>query len=107
MTYAENESVPTTGMLVPTKGEFVHDDAKFVFEPPVKIGEHVIDSLGKLAAVAAKGFEADDQTIDGLAQETNHTLDMLYELNGISGFSQYLTNVASRRSQHAVFISKF
>ncbi|TAL14464.1 hypothetical protein EPN95_02620 [Patescibacteria group bacterium] len=71
-------------------------EQKLFVTPPVEIGEHVINSFGKLAAIAAMGHGADSTTIDRLSQEADHTLEMLYESGGAKGLPQYLTNVASR-----------
>jgi hypothetical protein len=88
-------------------GEFTVEDEKFIFEPPIETGHHVINSLGKLAAVAAIGYDANLQEIEKTAQETDRTLGLLYTSNGIRSFPQYLTNVASRSTDHTVFISKY
>jgi hypothetical protein len=88
-------------------GEFMDYGERFIFVPPIETGHHVIDSLGKLAAIALVRHDADLHEIEKTAQETDRTLGLLYESSGISGFPQYLTNVTSRLTDHTVFISKY
>lgn len=80
---------------------------KFVFEPPVEVNDHIVDSLGKLAAIAAKGADSDVQTIDELTIEVNRVAGLLHESGGIEAVNRYLTNVASRKRARAVFTSRY
>jgi hypothetical protein len=84
--------------------EIYEGDRKFVFEPPVEVGDHTVDSLAKLAAIAAVGYGADMRSIDQLTDETNHVLGLLDPDN----FDQYISNVASRGlKKHFVYVSKY
>lgn len=84
--------------------EFMNGNVKFVIEPSVEVGDHTVDSLGKLAAIAAVGYSADAQIIENITGETDRTLGQLDPNN----FGQYLTNVASRGiKKHTVYTSKY
>ena len=39
--------------------EFSAFGDRFEIEPPIEVGDHFIDSLGKLAMIAAKGYDYD------------------------------------------------
>lgn len=80
---------------------------RFIIKPPIEVGDHVVDTLGKLAAIAARGYDSDPKAIDELTKETDRTLELLHESNGANGFPQYLTNVASRSMNHVFYTSKF
>jgi hypothetical protein len=87
--------------------KFTNNGETFIFKPPVETGQHVVNSLGKLAAIAAIGHKAEYDQIDRLAQETDHTIDLVYKSGDVNGVLQYVTNVASRTTDHAVFTSKY
>lgn len=60
---------------------------RFVVEPPVEVGEHVIDSLGKLAAVTANGASARLEVVTNLTKEVERTVALLYETSGVNALS--------------------
>lgn len=96
--------------MVQTTEIFEYVSHRFVVEPPVKTGEHVVDSLGKLAAIAALGHEAHAEAIAQHAEQTDRTLKQLQDssYNGIGGFPQFLTNRASSgRKKHTFFIPRY
>lgn len=73
---------------------------RFRFEPPVDIGQHTIDSLGKLVAIAATGPNAHPVLIDGLAVNVNTGLDALHQVDGTKKFTNFLSNAASIRGNN-------
>jgi len=95
--------------MVQTTGIFEYEGHRFVVEPPVKTGEHVVDSLGKLAALAALGPEAQTEEINQHAEQTDRTLKQLQDssYDGIGGFPEFLTNRASRRKKHTFFLPRY
>jgi len=95
--------------MVQTTEIFEHEGHRFVVEPPVKTGEHVVDSLGKLAAIAALGHEAHAEAIAQHAEQTDRMLKQLQDssYSGIGGFPQFLTNRASRRKKHTFFLPRY
>lgn len=87
-----------------TEGQY---EERFVIEPPIEVGDQIIDTLGRLAAVGALGPSASPDEIDTLTDEANRTVASLYPHGGVNALSRYLTNVASRRTKHAFFTSNY
>ncbi len=80
---------------------------RFAIEPPIEVGEHTVETLGRLAAIGATGPNADPAVIDKLTDEVEHTSALLYESGGVSALATYLTNVTTRRRKHTFFPSKY
>jgi hypothetical protein len=72
---------------------------RFRFEPPVEVGSHTIDSLGKLAAVAWCGPEANTDKIDALTDIADQTLMLTHGFSGTHEFADFLSETASKGSQ--------
>lgn len=68
---------------------------RFRFEPPVEIGSHIVDSLGRLAAIAACGCDANIVVINEIAESANQTLRFMHTYTGTDGFAEFLSNTAS------------
>jgi hypothetical protein len=79
---------------------------QFAISPPVEVGEHIVDSLGRIAAIAVTGTDADPETIDELTQEVDRVGALLYESGGANALARYLTNVTMRRKMHTFFVSR-
>ncbi len=68
---------------------------RFQFEPPVNVGNHKVDSLGKVAALAAVGADANPLMIDTFAQTVDSTLQHVYELTGSEALPQIVMDAVS------------
>lgn len=53
---------------------------RFRFEPPVEVGERIVDSLGKLAAIASLGAGGNDTLIDMYSEDVNFFLKQNFQL---------------------------
>ncbi len=77
----------------------------FLIEPPVEAGSRTVDSLGKLAAIAAYGPESSPERLNAVTESVNHTLAVLHDhnlsapeggLSPTSGFAEFLSGAASQ-----------
>jgi hypothetical protein len=74
---------------------------RFHFEPPVEVGVHSIDSLGKLATIAWCGPEdANIEKIKALASMTDQALALIHGFTETRGFADFLSETASRGGQN-------
>lgn len=80
---------------------------RFVIEPPIEVGDQIISTLGRLAAIGGSEPSAAPGVVDELAEETDRTAATLYLQGGVNALSRYLTNVASRRTPHTFFTSTY
>jgi hypothetical protein len=72
---------------------------RFEIEPPIEVGDQFIDSLGKLAMIAAKGYDYDPRILEGMAGAINNTLDKAYDRNGTDSFAWILTEFVATRDR--------
>ena len=72
---------------------------RFEIEPPVEVGDHFIDSLGKLAIIAARGHDYDQRILEAMSGAINNTLDRAYDRNGTDSFAFILTEFVAMRDR--------
>ena len=70
-------------------------DRTFKFEPPIEVGEHPINSLGRLAAIASTGPDAHPRMIDITSDHIDHSLDLLHRIGATAELPGYLQHAAS------------
>lgn len=80
---------------------------EFRFEPPVPVGGHVVESLGKLAALAARGPQSHPIYIDTMTNYTDRMLDILYAAGKTRVMAEYLrVAVAESRIPYIVTVEQ-
>lgn len=83
---------------MPTVETFDAYGKRFKFEPPIEVGDHTVDSLSKLVAIAVRGHDAEIRRIDNIAKLVNQSLEIIYEHDGADELPIYLSLAASTGS---------
>ena len=83
--------------------EFNAYGERFSIEPPIEIGNQFIDSLGKLAMVASRGYDSDPRILNGMAGAINNSLDRLYDETGTDKLAWFVTEFIAMRDRIHTF----
>lgn len=76
---------------------------KFEIEPPIEVGDYFVDSLGKLAVIAANGHDSDPRIIEAMAGSFNNSVDRIYKHRGAERMAWFVTEYIAMRDRVHTF----